>query len=65
MVEVAAGAASDPTGTVMLLMGALALSTPPACVQPCTFSPVEVVRLPLESTWKLPPREYRVFPWVS
>src|SRR5580700_1452314 len=62
---VAIGAVSVPVGTVMLPVGPLVVSIPPAEVHPCTACPVDVSRVPLEFTWKLPPRVYSVAPCVA
>src|ERR1700730_317960 len=57
---VGTGGCTVPTGTVMLLGGALVLRTPLTMVQPSTDSPVVVIRFPSLSTRKFPPRVY----WV-
>src|SRR5260370_5951792 len=48
--EVAFGAASDPTGTVIGPMGTFVSRTPLDRVQPCTTSLVGVTRFPVEFT---------------
>src|SRR5581483_3617784 len=56
MFEVALGGKSAFTGTERLPGAPAVLTTPLAAVQPCTFCPVAVSRLPEESSWKLPAR---------
>src|ERR1017187_7422101 len=56
MFWVALGVCRVPTGTVISPVGPPVLTTPPAAIQPWTFSPVGVSRLPERSTWKLPAR---------
>jgi len=62
---VALGVDKALAGIVMFPTAPLVFNTPLVAIQPCTFCPVAVTRVPLASSWKLPARVYSVSPAES